>query len=74
MHSATTIDPNKIDLSSLADELVRYENQWIALSEDSHVVASGRTYGETVERVEHKDAVVLLKVPPLDASLAPSSE
>jgi hypothetical protein len=68
------IDSNKIDLGSLADELVRYENQWVALSEDSQIVASGPTYSETVNRVERKDSVVLLKVPPLDASLAPSIE
>ncbi len=74
MRSATTIDPNKIDLSILADELGRYENQWVAVSEDSRIVASGPTYGEAVARVENKDAVVLLKVPPFDASLALFSE
>ncbi len=74
MRVAPTIDPNKIDLSLLAGELARYENKWIAVSEDNRIVASGASYSETVGRVEERNAVVLLKVPPLYASLAPSPE
>ena len=67
------IDPNKIDLSQLAEELGRYENQWVAISEESRIVASGPSYEDTVRQVSQKDSVILLKVPPLSYSLAPSA-
>jgi ABC-type hemin transport system substrate-binding protein len=73
MRTTPTIDPNKIDLALLAGELARYENLWVAVSEDNRIVASGASYSETIQRVEDKDTVVLLKVPPLRASLAPAS-
>ena len=66
------IDPNKIDLSKIATELRRYEHQWVAISEDTRIVASGKTYGETAAKVPASEDVVLLKVPPLDYSFAPS--
>lgn len=67
------IDTNKIDLSQLAEELSHYENQWVAISEESRIVASGPSYEDAIRKVSQKDAVVLLKVPPLGYSLAPSA-
>lgn len=66
------IDVQRIDLSKLAPDLRRYENHWIAVSEDNEIVASGPTYGETVARVPDADKVILFRVPPVDYSLAPS--
>lgn len=65
------IDPNKIDTAKIANELRQYENEWVAISENNHIVASGLTYGETLKKVNQTDEVILLKVPPLDYSLAP---
>ena len=67
----TTPNIQHIDLSKLAGELRQYERQWIAIAEDNRIVASGPTYGETVRKVVDADRVVLMKVPPLDYSLAP---
>ncbi len=67
------IDPNKVDLSQLAEELGRYENQWVAISEESRIVASGPSYEAAVRQVSQKDLVILLKVPPLNYNLAPSA-
>lgn len=59
-----------IDLGKLANDVSRYENQWIAVSAENNIVASGATYAEALARARGTD-VVLFKVPPLDASLAP---
>lgn len=66
------IDVNKIDLGKLACELILYEGKWIAVSEENKIVSSGSTYGETVDRVKNTEKVILLKVPLLNYSLAPS--
>jgi hypothetical protein len=68
------IDPNRIDLSKLAEELGRFENQWVAISEENRILASGTSYQEVVNALPRPDAVVLLKVPPQDASLAPAGQ
>lgn len=60
-----------VDLGKLGIELEKYENQWIAISSDNKIVANGRTYGETLDKLNETPAVVLYKVPPLGASLAP---
>jgi len=65
------IDPNRIDLSKVMQDLRPFEGQWVAISEKSHIVANGTTYGETVSKVSRADEVILLKVPPLGYSLAP---
>lgn len=67
------IDVNKIDLSKLSDEMRRHEKQWIAISEDNLIVASGATYGEAQKKAKEKGVskTALFKVPPLDYSLAP---
>jgi hypothetical protein len=70
----TTLDISKIDLGKLSKELRRYERQWVAISERNEIVASGRTYGETVRKVKHPEEVVLFKVPPMDYSLALEQE
>jgi hypothetical protein len=65
------LDINKIDLSKLAKELPRYESKWIAVSENNEIVASGDSYTGTMSEVRNEGPVILLKVPPVDASLAP---
>ena len=65
------ININDIDLGKLAKELRRFEEQWVAISGDNRIIASGRTYGEAVDKVENPDEVVLFRVPSLDYSLAP---
>jgi sirohydrochlorin ferrochelatase len=67
------INISKIDISKLASELRRLENQWVAISEDNRIVAKGSTYREAVERVSDPDKVVLLKVPSVKYSLAPAA-
>ena len=62
-----------IDLGKLSNELTKHENEWIAISLDNYIVASGSTYREVVEQVEDPASVVLFKVPPGDASLAPEA-
>ena len=59
-----------IDLEKLAEELRLYAEQWVAISRENRIVAHGRTYGETLQRVRDPDGVVMVKVPPVDASLA----
>ena len=67
------IDFNNIDLSRLNNELRKFEKQWVAISNDNKIVANGVTYRETNQQARQKGmkAVVLLRVPPLDYSLAP---
>jgi len=67
----STAELINIDLSKLASKLSRYENLWIAITADNTIVASGKTYGETLDQVDEPERVVLFKVPPLDAALAP---
>jgi hypothetical protein len=62
---------SKIDLGKLASALTRYQNKWVAISEENKIVSSGDTYKETVDRVSNPDKVVLLRVTPPDMSLAP---
>ena len=69
-----TLDINKINLGKLSEQLRRYERQWVAISERNEIVASGRTYGETVRKVKRPEKVVLFKVPPMDYSLALEQE
>jgi len=71
--SIAEIDISKIDLSKFSAELRRYEKQWIAISEDNAIVASGATYGEAQRKAKEKGVrnIALFKVPPLDYSLAP---
>ena len=69
-----TLDISKIDLGKLSEQLRRYERQWVAISERNEIVASGRTYGETVRKVKRPEKVVLFKVPPMDYSLALEQE
>ncbi len=66
------INPNNIDLTKLAPELRRLENQWIAISEINTIVAHGLTYQEALKKVKNPQEVILFKVPPLEYSLAPS--
>lgn len=61
-----------IDLGKLQKELRRHENHWVAISSGNRIVGSGATYGEAVENAGKKE-VILFRVPPLDASLAPST-
>jgi hypothetical protein len=62
-----------IDLEKVADEISQYAEQWVAISTENRIVAHGRTYREAIEKVRNPSEVVLLKVPPLDASLAPGA-
>ena len=69
-----TFDISRVDFGKLHKQMPRYEKKWIAISEKNTIVASGKTYGEALERArERKDAkgVILFKVPPLNYSLAP---
>lgn len=67
------IDVNKIDLSKLSGEMRRYERQWIVISENNAIIASGATYGEAQKKAKEKGVskTALFRVPPLDYSLAP---
>ncbi|MEK7193184.1 MAG: DUF5678 domain-containing protein [Patescibacteria group bacterium] len=65
------VNVNNIDLRKISQDLRSFENQWVAITEDTRIVASGPTYGETVRQVKEGSDVVLLKVPSFDASLAP---
>lgn len=60
-----------IDLGKIASEISRHELQWVAVSKDNTVVASGDTYKETLSKVSNLKEVVMLKVPPLDTSISP---
>ncbi|MBI2034015.1 MAG: hypothetical protein HYT13_02870 [Candidatus Liptonbacteria bacterium] len=60
-----------IDLSKLETELEHFQNKWIAISAQNKIVSSGRTYGEALEKARKEGEVVLFRVPPLDAYLAP---
>lgn len=65
------IDLSKIDLAALADRLESYEGKWIAISEENEIVCSGATYAEVTEKLQDRDDVVFLKVPPLEYTLTP---
>ncbi len=65
------IDIKNIDLGKLQSQLRRYENQWVAISDDNKIVSHGQTYQDAVDKVKRADDVVLLKVPPFEYSLAP---
>lgn len=64
------INIDRIDLSQLRGEIEQHENEWIAISENNTVAASGSTYADVLRKVEGEQNVVFFKVPPLDASLA----
>ena len=66
MQGGHTINANKL----AAQFGRRYENQWVAISTDTRIVAAGRTYAKTVEKVKSPEEVILLKIPPLDQALA----
>lgn len=67
------INISKINLESLSDELRRHERRWVAISAQNALVAHGKTYQEAVNKAKKKRIknIVLLKVPPLNYSLAP---
>jgi hypothetical protein len=65
------LDIKKIDLGKLAKPLARYRDKWVAVSEENKIVANGGTYKETVDQVPLPEKVVLFRVTPPDASLAP---
>ena len=66
------INTNNIQLGKLGKEMGKYENQWVAVTASSRIVAHGKSYGDAMKKVANPDEVVLLKVPPQDASLAPA--
>lgn len=66
-----SLNLEKIDLEKLASELEKYENQWIAISDENVIVSSGETYSEALRGAPRRDNIILLKVPSLSASLAP---
>jgi len=51
---------------------VRYEDEWVAISAENRIVAHGKTYADTIAQVENPEEVAMFRVPPLDATLAPS--
>lgn len=61
----------KLDLGKLNRKMRNYENKWIAISIQNTIVSSGNTYKEAVDQIKGGQDVILLKVPPLDASLTP---
>jgi len=65
------IDINKVNLEKLAPELCTLQDKWVAISNENRIVASGYTYGEAMNQVKRPDDVILLKVPPVEYSLAP---
>ncbi|MBI4095189.1 MAG: hypothetical protein HY435_03285 [Candidatus Liptonbacteria bacterium] len=67
-----TLDIKNIDLGKLATELRRYEEQWVAISAENKILANGKTYGETVDKVKNPDQVILFKVPQSRYSIAPT--
>ena len=66
-----TIAIEKIDLGALGQEVSKYENQWIAISDENKIVSSGKTYSEAVRGIAENQNAALFKVPRLDAFLAP---
>jgi DNA-binding transcriptional regulator YdaS (Cro superfamily) len=67
------INVNSIHLEELAGILPTYVNQWVAISDASRIIAHGATYEEALAQVSDPESVVMLKVPPVDASLAPTA-
>ncbi|MEK7506298.1 MAG: DUF5678 domain-containing protein [Patescibacteria group bacterium] len=63
----------KIDLGLLRKELRKFENMWVAISGENKIIGSGSTYAETIKKINSKEDIMLLRVPPLNASLAPSA-
>ncbi|MEK7626581.1 MAG: DUF5678 domain-containing protein [Patescibacteria group bacterium] len=63
----------KIDLGLLQKELRKFENMWVAISGENKIIGSGSTYAETISKAGSREDVMLLRVPSLDASLAPSA-
>lgn len=62
---------SRINLAALADQLKKYENKWIAISEANKIVSSGTTYQEARKGAKEGLNIALFKVPRLDAYLAP---
>jgi pimeloyl-CoA synthetase len=60
-----------IKLEKLSKEIEQYENLWIAISSENRIMASGRTYKETLKNIGEDEEVILFKVPPLNVSFAP---
>ena len=65
------VNIENIDLGKLGSELERYENQWIAVSDENRIVGNGRSYQEALERAGDAEHVAMFKVPSLNVSLAP---
>ena len=55
------------------DILLQYQNQWIAISKNNQVIANGSNYSEVVKKLSQDVGVALLKIPPLNLSLAPKA-
>ncbi len=66
-----TISIENIDLGALSEEMRKYENEWIAVSDENKIVASGKTYAEAFRASGETPNIVLFKVPRSDAFLAP---
>jgi hypothetical protein len=64
-------DIKNVDLGLVQEELKAYVSMWVAISNDNKIVGSGTTYDEALAATKSKVGIILLKVPPLDASLAP---
>ena len=67
------INIKAFNLELLADTLPKYVNEWVAVSGTNEIVAHGATYETTIAQVSRPDEVMFLKVPPVDASLAPTA-
>lgn len=67
----TKLNIENIDLSKLSSEIEKYENQWIAISDENKIVGSGNTYSDALKNTDNKKRAVFFKVPSLKASLAP---
>lgn len=67
----STLNIENIDLSKLGQELEKYENQWIAVSDENEIVGNGKSYREAREKAGEQENIILFRVPSLNASLAP---
>ena len=60
-----------IDLAKLAKEIKQYENQWVVISGNNKIVASGDTYGDALKNVGEREDITLFKIPSSKTLLAP---
>jgi hypothetical protein len=67
------INLTKVNLEKLQRALRKHVGKWVAISGDNKIVSSAATYRKAVDKVSHPEDVVLFRVTPMDASIAPTA-